>query len=224
MLLRMLLFAIAVAVGALHGTVVEITTDGSPCVEAAESPWGMTSCRDYEFDDALIAGAERGDRSSIELLRRRYDEEPVYRERYRIGGALLGRVADDRAIWNELVTHAVNCIEQKFEEYCSQRDCSAGAYESVAREALTAISPDRRARPLLLRALASKDEVLVWTAVGGLAKQHDESALPEIEKALQRVPYAALQLEEFRSEAADALAKKVLSEELRSEYTALRDE
>jgi hypothetical protein len=207
----------------------DVVIDETPCVETPKSRWGMASCKDFKFDDALIAAVQHGDRSAMELLRRRYDEEPVYRERYRIGGALLGRVSDDGAIWNELAAHAANCIDftdhpEKYEAYCSQRGCAPDEYEAVAWEALNAVSPDRRARPLLLRALASKDEPLVWAAVGGLAKQHDESALPEIEKALQRVPYATLQLEEFRSEAADALAKKVLSDELRSESPALRDE
>jgi hypothetical protein len=207
----------------------EISIYEPPCVDAPTSRWDMAACRDYEFDIVLIAGAQRGDRSAIELLRRRYDEEPIYCERYRIGGALLGRVGDDRAIWNELAAHAANAIDfaghpEKFESYYSSRDCDADGYERAAWTALDAISRDRRARPLLLRALASQDKDSVWMGIAGLGEQRDDSALPEIEKALQRVPSAAFALAQFHSAAADVLASKYLPEEQREEYAAVRDE
>ena len=207
----------------------EISFSEPPCVDAPKSRWDMAACKDYEFDLVLVASAQRGDRSALELLRRRYDEEPVYCERFRIGGALLGRVGDDRAIWNELAAHAANCIDfaghrEKFEAYCSSRDCDADGYETAAWTALEAISRDRRARPLLLRAMASEDEMSVWMGVCGLGQQRDESALPEIEKALQRVPAAAIELAQFHSAAADALAGKYLPEEQREEYAARRNE
>lgn len=152
-----------------------------------------------DFDDVLIENAQNGDHSAVALLERRYAEAPTASERIHLGSALLGRAADDSAIWKELAAYAESYVdEQKLE----------------AKQAFDEIARDRRARPLLLRALASKDWEMVNKAILGLSLHRDDATLPDIEKALQRFPeeasMAALSLIDFNTEAADTLAKKYL--------------
>src|SRR6266498_1023428 len=79
--------------------------------KAPESPWGIPSCADYDLDDALFERATQGDRSAVQLLEKRYATTFTRSEHIRIGGFLLGRVRDDRAIWNELRRDAENLVD-----------------------------------------------------------------------------------------------------------------
>ncbi|HJW92387.1 MAG TPA: hypothetical protein VJ901_02105 [Thermoanaerobaculia bacterium] len=75
-------------------------------------------------------------------------------------------------------------------------------------------TPDPCSNALLLRTLATDDVQLIKEAIVDLGKQHDEAALPLIEKTLDRFPKEstlAFSLFYFRSDAADAVAARHLS-------------
>jgi hypothetical protein len=101
----MLLLALLAAAASLI-PVVEMSPGSTSCktvIEACgkEPPstrWDPPSCDDFELDTALIDNAKRGDGSAVDLLRQRYAATFTYSERFRIGGALLGRGRDDAAI------------------------------------------------------------------------------------------------------------------------------
>jgi hypothetical protein len=136
-----------------------------PICQQPSTPSDPPSCEDSQLDDALIANAQHGDRSAVELLQQRYATAFTTMERFRIGGALLGRVADDSTIWNELSAQAETLLLSE-EKPAAQR--------AIAWEALGAIVMDRRARPLLLRALTSADPDIADAAKIGLAMQDCE--------------------------------------------------
>jgi len=188
------------------------------------------SCNEFNLDMALIASARRGDRSAIELLRRHYETTFTYDERYLIAGTLLGRVSDDGAIWSEVSEHAERLIaagakEEKLAAYAKEHGYEACEYASIAWSALGAIAEDRRARPLLLRALASDDVGLAELGIFGLASQRDAPPLAELEAALTRYPNLASDLAAFDSDAVEALAMKFLeTDEQRAEYRERRTE
>jgi len=197
--------------------------------------WDKPSCDDEQFDAALIESMESGDRSAIELLQRRYAAAATHEERITIAAALLGQLRDDGAIWKDLSAWAEHAVEfhldpdtaaKKLGAYCEQHGCQPDVYDRLSWQALGAISADRRARPLLLRALTAIDTDVVYEGIGGLAAQHDETSLPEIEKALQRLPEAAsmlaLALVDFQSDAADKIAMKYLADDDREEYAEAR--
>src|SRR3954453_965761 len=199
------------------------------CSQSAATPWDLPACSEYDFNSALIESADYGDRSAIELLRRRYAETFTYAERYRIASVLLGRVRDDSAIWNELLPHAENAVnfagqKEKLDAYCVEHGYGSAKYAEMSSSALIAVMLDRRARPLLLRALKSDDRDISTTGVLGLAIQHVETALPEIEAAVQRFPSNAQDLAFFKSDAADRVAEKVLSGAELEEYRRARME
>jgi hypothetical protein len=68
----------------------------------------------------------------------------------------------------------------------------------------------------------SSDTSVVFTAISGLGRQHDASALPAIEATLRRLPedahQLALALWEYDSIDADMLAREFLGEEERQHY------
>ena len=213
---------------------LSLPTPPPPCLTPA-TVWDKPSCDDERFDAALIESAASGDRSAIELLQRRYAAAATHAERIAIGAALLGRVRDDDAIWKDLAGWAEHAVEfhfdpdaaaEKLAAYCKQHDCAPDDYDRLSWQALDAISGDRRARPLLLRALTAIDTDVVNEGIGGLAAQHDETSLPEIEKALQRLPEAAsmlaLALVDFQSDAADKIAIKYLADDDREAYAEER--
>lgn len=203
---------------------------GPPCGHGPDTEWGEPACEDYELDTSLIESAGRGDRSAIDLLERRYRSTATFAERHRIGAALLGRVADDSAIWNELSLHAGNAVRfvssgselnPELVAWCEERGCDPYAYSSMAEEALIDIADVPRARPLLLRAMKTNDPQLTPIGIYGLCGQRDESLLPAIDEALSKSPDAsslAMALAAFRSEAADRIAAKYISEDDREEY------
>jgi hypothetical protein len=202
--------------------IAHMCTDGPP-----ETEWDEPSCEDFDSDTTLMENAERGDRSSLEMLRQRFVTARTYAERYRVARFLLGRVADDRPIWNALYEHAQNYVDfagdrDKLFSYCDEHDFNPYEYELMSLRALDAISADRRARPLLLRAARSSDDARLHAGIAGLALQHDDALLPAIDEALNRCGTCALLLAWSRSEAADAVARKHLSEKQLGDYERLR--
>src|SRR2546430_7797308 len=108
------------------------------------------------------------------------------------------------------------------EAYCAEHGYERGAFEGMAWSAFAAVLKDRRARPLLLRAVASNDSEISMGGIVGLGDQRDDAALPEIETALRRFPDNALYLACFKSEAADRVAMKYLKDEDRADYERVR--
>src|SRR5437899_7692742 len=200
----------------LEGVIVVGCDMGTSCAdEPPTSPWHLPSCADFDLDMALIESAKQGDRSALQLLERRRQTAFTRAERIRIGGFLLGRIRDDSAIWNELRMHAENAVDfagksEKLEAYCVEHGYDPQDYKWMSWYALGEIMGDRRSRPLLLRALASDDTLMADGGILGLAAQHDETALPEIEAALRRTPGLAMSLAYFKSAAADRLAERYL--------------
>ena len=177
-----------------------------------------------------MESAKQGDRSALQLLERRRQTTFTHTERIRIGAFLLGRVRDDSAIWNELRMHAENAVDfagksEKLEAYCVEHGYDPREYEWMSWYALGEIMGDRRSRPLLLRALASDDPSVADSGIFGLAAQHDETALPEIEAALRRFPGLVMSLAYFKSAAADRLAERYLKTDTeRDEYNRLQSD
>jgi len=205
-----------------------------PCRTPA-TVWDKPSCDDDQFDAALIESMESGDRSAMELLQRRYAGAATHAERITIAAALLGRVRDDGAIWKDLAGWAEHAVEfhldpdtaaEKLAAHCKQHGCEPDDYDRLSWQALQAVSADRRARPLLLRALTAIDTDVVGEGISGLAAQHDDASLPEIDKALQRLPEAAsmlaLSLADFESDAADKIAMNYLADDDRESYAEAR--
>jgi hypothetical protein len=186
----------------------------------------------------LIEALDRGDRSAADLLGQHFRTTFTYFERHRLAGALLGKVANDTQVWDELVTHASIAVRfagvdgeltAEFREWCADRDVDPETYWNMAHHALEVASEDRRSRPLLVAALASSDDDLVFTAIAGLVLQHDLTALPQIEATLQKYgeekrEHLVQMLAWFNSPAADAVAFQFIPEDARGEYLTLRNE
>jgi hypothetical protein len=94
----------------------------------------------------------------------------------------------------------------------------------MAEHALDVAGNDARSRPLLLQLLESEDIPLVAQAIDTLGAQRDFTALPAIERALQRLPddHLALMLSSFADERADEIARKYLSEDEIETYDGFR--
>jgi hypothetical protein len=197
-----------------------------------ETPFDWPTCTEYHLNTTLIESAERGDRSAIELLRQRYTATTVHTERHRIAAALLGRAGNESEYWNELSEHAADAIRfayvdykptAEFAQWCVSRSVAPNDYRLMTIDALMAAAPDRRARPLLVKALESPDPELVDLGLYSLAFHHpDESLLPAIERALEHHPEDAGDLAyfllAFQSEAADRLAMKYLAKDRVEDY------
>jgi hypothetical protein len=196
--------------------------------KAPTSSWGIPSCADFNFDDALFESTTKGDRSAVQLLEKRYATTFTRSEHIRIGGFLLGRVRDDGAIWNELQRDAENLIDfdghpEKLAAFCARHGYEKKAYVDSAWAALNAISPDRRSRPLLLRALQSRDRELADRGIIGLWEQHDEGSFAEIEDVVKRFPDLAFRFAFFKSDTADRIAEKYLRKTRSASNTTASD-
>jgi len=171
----------------------------------------LPSLASDDFLSSLIDSATHGDRSAIQFLEDQYGRSNPD-ERIRIAEVLLHRVDDDRAIWTELETQARIAIEHP------------NAHDDLAWEALMAAASDMRSRPLLERALASDDRMLVFAAIYGYGTQKDEAALGAIEKSIARFPDnewdLVMALKAFGTESADALALKLLEDDAKKAYFA----
>ena len=210
---------------------------GDPCIDEPATEWDDPSCDDYRLDTALIEAAARNDRSAINLLQRRHEQMVNFRERFRIAGALLHRVPDDSAIWRELEKYAAEAVRfapdgddpnPDFQAFCAEHGYDTGSYYSMTIDAFATILGDPRSRPILVKALATKDLTLVQGAILGFAEQHDESGLPLIEKRFAEIgdvpSHLVFNLSYFRSEAADRLAAKYLSDDDVEEFERVRHE
>lgn len=198
--------------------------------------WDRPSCTDQQLHDSLIENMERGDRSALSLLRKRYETADTYQERHRLAAALLGRVPDDRSMWNELAENAEICVRfpstaegdfsPEFEQYCLERNVDPADLWSMSSNALGLASGDPRSRPLLHEALELTDANLIGIAIAGLATQRDTSALPGIRKAFERLAaesrWIVHGLAFFNSAEADELAFQYLNELERQDYLDAR--
>lgn len=205
--------------------------------EAPTSRYDFPFCAEYTMNSTLIQAARNGDRSAIELLEQRYLLAFTDRERLGIAKALLGRVTDDKKYWDYLARIAEEAIRfafvddeptPEFEEWCAERAVELYGYRRMTFEALSLAGGDPRGRPLLEKALQSQDWDVFEVAVATITELRDESLLPAIEENLQRFPdgeeIVPWLLAGFRSDAADALALKLLPEKDHDEYREQRRE
>jgi len=178
------------------------------------------TCADAELNSVLIAAAGRGERAAIKPLMERYETSTTLVERHRIATALLRRADDDSVYWEDLFAHAENAVD------LMGTGLIADDYAQVASSAFWSVRADPRSRALLIHALEdSPDEWIVHHAIVGLGRQHDESSLPLIEKAIQRFPgELALALYTFRGGAADAIASRNLNASFYEIYEMWRDD
>jgi hypothetical protein len=196
----------------------DVFPSSEPCIAGTpESVWDLPSCDDFHIDEPLIEAAQRNDRSAIALLEQRYAAAFTRIERYSIAEVLLNRVKDDRAMWKALETDAADAVR-----LFGHHESDTPQYDAALAIALGVASGDRRSRPLMMRALQSSDTSVVFTAISGLGRQHDASALPAIEATLRRLPEDAHQLAmalwEYDSIDADMLAREFLGDEEREQY------
>ena len=222
----------------LSYTTIAIVCDIKPCSnDMPASPWDGPWCSDYDFDTLLLDAIDRGDDSAIALVQRRYDTATTYHQKHRLAAALLGRVGDDSAYWDELFEHAANAVRfagagdtftEELKAWCSDRGIDAETYFWMAFNALGLLASDERARSLLLEGLESSNHLIVWTAVMYLAEQRDERALGRIETALERLPddapNIAMSLAAYLSEDADRIAFRFIAEDQRAEYGEMREQ
>jgi hypothetical protein len=196
---------------------------GADCTDARPvNRYDVPLCSDYELHTSLIESFGRGDGSAEGLLRSRYETADTDAERHRIAGALLRKVADDRDIWREVARESEIAVRfprdgedltVAFARWCAARNLDPQHYWWTGIEALQVASDDPRSHALLLRALATEDDLLVDTAIRGLAAQHDLASLPLIEKAIGRFDHnetLVLGLAGFLDARADALAIRLL--------------
>ena len=204
-----------------------------PCTEKApDDRFGRPRCSDYEMNTVLIASAEQGDASSVQLLRNRYETADTYSERHRIAGVLLRKIPDAK-IWDELVAHAEVVLRfhdshtepsQEYLQWCANLNVDPARYWFMAYGALRAAGNDSRSRSLLRSALATANYTLHVAAIEGLAHQRDFESLPLIAEAIAsaacgREVLAGL-LESFHDERADAIARKYLPASSQSPRTS----
>jgi hypothetical protein len=209
---------------------------GRPCsTEAPDGRFDFPLCSEYELHSVWMEAAERGDASSVSLLQSRYATADTERERHRIGGALLRKIKDDSAIWNALVRDSEIVLRfpssgdepsEEFLQYCAERNLDPERTWNLSYDALCTIQNDPRSQAILVRALEKDEEMLLWTAIEGLAMQHDLASLPLIEKAIARNPdKPALWsgLVYFLDERADAIAMQHLEGEDAASYWEERE-
>jgi hypothetical protein len=196
-------------------------------------------CDDYVLHTAWIEAAQSADRSAVAILQRRYSETTTFRERHRLAGALLGRVADDREIWEALYAAAETCVlfprgeegehSAAYHAWAAQHGVAADEHWWMSYDALGIASSDPRSRTLLLKALGTGEDGIIAAAIAGLGEQHYEESLPAIEKAILRAPeesraWVATALFWFGTVRADVLALQYLEGTDRDEYLAARAE
>jgi hypothetical protein len=216
-----LMFALGMT-NAAFGCSIASCQEGSP-----RTPFDLPSCSEYEMNSTFVAALEDGDRGAVVILRQRYRDSFTFSERNRIGGALI-KAKEDSEVWNELLARAEDAVRfapseddqpnAELAKWCAERGWEANAYRDSLVQSLWTISEDRRALPLMRRALASRNESIVMFAIYGLATAKEISALPAIEEALrkQKSPEElAYVIAPFNSDAADAIARKYLKDDER---------
>lgn len=202
-----------------------------PCGQSVTSVWDWPVCDDYKTDTALETAVKRGDHSAINLLEQRYETAPTLREKRRIAGILLNRVSDDSKYWKPLIDLAEDSLRfagdddaarARLKTFAEEKGIDPDAYLAATYDALGIVSEDVRSRDLLRRALNSNVPDLQVSGIEGFAMQRDESMLERIdaviEKATQYQGSMAEMLALYRSDAADKIAFKYLSEDDRPNY------
>lgn len=192
-------------------------------------------CSDHELHTALIDSLGRGDTSATALLQSRYATADTDAERHRLAGVLLGNIPDDTAIWNELLSQAEIAVRfpnsgsepsPEYLQWAAERNVDPNAYWWMARGAFPIAGKDPRSHALLLRALGTDDEDLVYDAIWSLAEQHDIDSLPLIDSAIARNSgnreALAMALAVFFDERADAVAMKYVEDTSLDQYQELR--
>jgi hypothetical protein len=195
--------------------------EDEPPADRFESP----QCSDYELNDVLIESAARGDASSLQLLRNRYETAHTYTETHQLARALIGK-SDDAKIWDDLMQRAEVAVRfpesgdapsPEFLAWCAEQNVDPDRYWSAAYGALEVVASDPRSHALLLRALATGQDTLMFPVIFGLAHQHDVDSLPLIDIAISGTEYGhemlASILAEFRDERADVVAMKYLEDQ-----------
>lgn len=205
-----------------------IIVDMRPCAdEPPETPYGIPACVDYELHSALIASAETGDTSAIALLRSRYALAETHSERHRIAAALLRFAPNDSSIWRDVYAEAELAVrfanvdhevQPAFEKWCEERNLDPYEHGPVLDDAFVIAAQDSRSKALLVKALETDDENILFSAIAGLAEQRDLASLTAIESAIERFDVddrysVAMTLAAFRSERADAIAVKYIEDE-----------
>ena len=218
---RALLLLFLAALPALAESIVVVD---EPCKdEVPESLYAKPLCTDYELNSSLMASAQEGDASALALLEKRYWVTEQYQERFRIAEVLLRRMANDRAVWNELFEQAQLAVrfgnEDKaaFEQWCEEHDFYWLQHPGLLYDALSLVASDPRSHTLLVNALSSEDRDVAIIAVVGLLDQRDLASLPAMDATLGRFPddakYVARLFKSLKDERADAIAKKYAPEE-----------
>jgi hypothetical protein len=123
-------------------TITVICTLGACSDTPPRTRWDPPTCVEIDENSRLI---EAGD--PVEL-RRRYDTTFTLTERHRIGGALLGRIDDDRAIRRELEEYAAlasgSTVTRELEAWCLERRLDPLNVLAVADHARRALSENAR--------------------------------------------------------------------------------
>ncbi|HUR82697.1 MAG TPA: carboxypeptidase-like regulatory domain-containing protein [Thermoanaerobaculia bacterium] len=177
------------------------------------SIWDHPICSEADGVTALLQAKD------YESLRASYLVTESIPERIRVAGALLGHISGDAAMWQELEGYARAAVRHPrtdselapaFITWSEKRGADPWLAWNAVNSALLAIAEDPRSRALLVEALATSDEDLVATAVYGLAAQHDDAALPAIERAIRRFEDRGMFTEMLRAgdDKAQALADK----------------
>ena len=100
MMLAMLLLALAVNRDVPE--TLTVSCAAAPACSDRSDEWPrLPRCAEYELDSSLIGAAEHGDKSALDLLRRRYDTTESIYEKHRIAAALLHRAGDEATIWRD---------------------------------------------------------------------------------------------------------------------------
>lgn len=209
--------------------------DTRGCAERRpDNPWQPPSCDDLSFDRALSENAEAGDESALSLLEQRFELADSYRHRYRIGIVLMAHHRYTDRVWEAVKEDAELYLRftgdsdwawDDIDDWCDERGIDPGSFATTIETAFDAASIDPRSRPLLLKALGSRQRI--DQAIAALALHHDETALPDIDAALAKLgehaSSVAYWLYGFNSAAADAVAFKYLTNEMADEYRDARN-
>jgi hypothetical protein len=193
---------------------------------APQTAYDLPLCNDEQLDTILIDAMNGGDPSALPLLEQRHDTALSYLERHRIANALLGHVVDDRKYWNELAAIADEAIRfayvdgeptAEFLSWCEARGVDATMRHDLQWSAYAMVLDHDRGKPFLRRALETNDADLLGHAIEIAASRRDESVLPAIKKAIERMPRdtASLvtSLSLYGSDAIDAYALPLIDDE-----------
>ena len=230
--MRRTLFVLLLAAVPAFAESIYVTTEVCR-EEPPETRYGVPTCAEYELHNALIAAMEMGDVSALAFLERRYERTETDSEKFRLAEVLLRRASNDAAIWADVFTEAKLAVRfaavsgsftDEFVEWCEEREFEVYEHSLVHDRALEVAARDPRSRDLLVQALESTEQNVVFIAFAGLAHQRDVASLPALERTLEHLPdfaeYLAQTLALFESDQANAIRKKYVHEEEEAEAEA----